>query len=47
MFCDALGCMIIRTMSMQDFMFKGKYFQQRSGGAKGMDWTGVIADVYM
>ena len=47
MFCDAIGCMIKRTMKLHDFSFDGKTFRQRNGGAIGMDLTGVLADVYM
>ena len=47
MFCDAIGCMIRKTMSMHDFGFDGKIYRQRSGGAIGMDLTGILADIYM
>ena len=47
MFCEAVGCMIRKTMDLHDFCFDGRIYRQRSGGAIGMDLTGVIADVYM
>ena len=34
-------------MSVHDFMFGGKIYRQLSGGAIGMDLTGVLADVYL
>ena len=47
MFCDALGCMIVKAMKLHDFKFDGQIYRQKEGGAIGMDLRGVIADVYM
>ena len=47
MFCEAIGCMIRKTMTLHDFSFDGKIYRQKSGGAIGMDLTGVLADIYL
>lgn len=47
MFCVAIEVMVIRTMSLHDFKFDNKIYRQGSGGAIGLDLTGVVSDIYM
>ena len=47
MFCRAIRIMIMRTMSLHDYVFDGKIIPQKEGGSIGLDLTGVIADIYM
>ena len=39
--------MIMRTMSLHDYVFDGKIIRQKEGGSIGLDLTGVVADIYM
>ena len=47
MFCMVIETMVVRTMALHEFMFDGKLYRQVSGGAIGLDLTGVVADIYM
>ena len=47
MFCDALGCVMIKTMKLRNFKFDLKIYREKKGLEIDMDLTGVIADVYM
>ena len=39
--------MIMRTMSLHDFVFDNKIYRQKEGGSIGLDLTGVVAYIYM
>ena len=39
--------MIVKTMSLHDYVFDGKIIRQKEGGSIGLDLTGVVADIYM
>ena len=45
MFCMAIEIMVIKTMSLHDFQFDDRVFRQKSGGAIGLDLTGVVSDI--
>ena len=47
MFCMAIEVMVVRTMALHEFQFDGKMYRQKSGGAIGLDLTGVVADIYI
>ena len=47
MFCRAIKIMIVKTMSLHDYVFDEKIIWQNEGGSIGLDLTGVVADIYM
>ena len=47
MFCKTMEIIIMKALSLHDFIFNGKIYRQNRGGAIGLDLVGVIASIYM
>ena len=47
MFADAIGVLIIKTISNHVYQYNSTIFKQVEGGAIGLELVGIIANIYM
>ena len=47
MFCQAIGILVVETITNHGYQYNSKIFKQEEGGAIGLELVGVVASIYM
>ena len=47
MFCQAIGILVVETITNHGYQYNSKIFKQEEGGAIGLELVGVVASIYI
>ena len=47
MFCQAIGILVVETITNHGYQYNSKIFKQEEGGAIGLELVGVVGSIYM